>query len=158
ESVLAFDVGLPGTRYPDDVSQIRFFQQLTERLATLPRVRAAGAISYLPLSGGQNMGGFTVEGEPAASPGSEPAAERRWVTPGYFATMGIPVRRGRVFTAADSTDQPKVVVVNETLARGFFRDRDPIGQRLKAGGAWRTIVGVVCDVKSSSLESEVRPQ
>jgi len=158
ESVLAFDVGLPMTRYGDDASQIRFFQQLTERLAKLPTVRAAGAISFLPLGGGENMGSFTVEGEPAVSPGNEPGAERRWVTPGYFATMGIPVRRGRVFTAMDSAEQPKVVVINETLARGFFRDRDPVGQRLKAGGAWRTIVGVVSDVKSSSLESEVRPQ
>ncbi|MCW5559303.1 MAG: ABC transporter permease, partial [Verrucomicrobiae bacterium] len=158
ESVLAFDVGLSSGRYTNDASQIRFFEQLTERLATLPGVRAAGAISYLPLAGGENMGRFTIEGEEPLSPGNAPFAERRWVTPGYFAAMGIPLHRGRVFTPQDSADQPKVVVINETLARQFFNARDPIGQRLKAGGAVRTIVGVVSDVRSSSLESEVRPQ
>ena len=58
----------------------------------LPGVRAAGAISYLPLYGGENVGRFEVEGEPPVAPGNEPRAERRWVTPGYFAAMGIPIR------------------------------------------------------------------
>ncbi len=158
EPVLAFDVQLPTARYQEDATQIRFFQHLCERLEALPGVRAAGAISYLPIGGGENMGKFAVEGEPPASPGTEPSAERRWVTPGYFASMGIPIRQGRVFTPSDSVDQPKVVVINETLARQFFNFRDPIGRRLKAGGAWRTVVGVVSDVRSSSLESAVRPQ
>jgi putative ABC transport system permease protein len=158
ESVLAFDVGLPSARYGNDASQIRFFQQLTERLESLPGARASAAISYLPLGGGENMGRFTIEGEVPPSPANEPFAERRWVTPGYFAAMGIPIRRGRVFTPRDSADQPKVVVINETLAKQFFSGRDPVGERLKAGGAVRTIVGVVSDVRSSSLESEIRPQ
>lgn len=158
ESVLAFDVQLPGARYKDEANQIRFFRQLTERLEALPGVSAAGAISYLPLSGGENMGGFVVEGEPPVNPADEPRAERRWVTPGYFATMGIPIRQGRVFTPADTAEQPRVVVINETLARQFFSGRNPVGQRLKFGGAWRTVVGVVMDVKSSSLEGDVRSQ
>jgi putative ABC transport system permease protein len=149
DSVLAFDLnGRPAA----------FFQQLTARLEALPGVRAAGAISYLPLDGGENMGSFEVEGEPPVAPGHEPKAERRWVTPGYFAAMGIPIRRGRVFTSRDTADQPSVVVINETLARQFFGARDPVGQRLKVQGGWRTIVGVVSDVKSASLESDVRPQ
>ena len=149
DSVLAFDVnGRPAA----------FFEQLTARLEALPGVRAVGAISYLPLDGGENMGRFEVEGDPPASPGSEPKAERRWVTPGYFATMGIPIRRGRVFTSRDTAGQPSVVVINETLAKQFFGARDPLGHRLKVQGAWRTIVGVVSDVKSASLESNVRPQ
>jgi len=121
-------------------------------------VRAAGAISYLPLDGGENMGRFEVEGEPPVAPGLEPKAERRWVTPGYFAAMGIPIQQGRVFTSRDTADQPSVVVINETLAKQFFGARDPVGHRLKVLGAWRTIVGVVSDVKSASLESDVRPQ
>jgi putative ABC transport system permease protein len=158
ESVLAFDVQLPAARYKDEASQIRFFEQLAQRLQALPGVRGAGAISYLPLAGGENIGSFQIEGEPPVAPGNEPYAERRWVTPGYFAAMGIPVRQGRVFTPIDSPEQSKVVVINETLARQFFNSRDPLGQRLKAGGASRTIIGVVSDVKSSSLESNVRPQ
>jgi len=149
DSVLAFDLnGRPSA----------FFQQLTARLEALPGVRAAGAISYLPLGGGENVGSFELEGEPPVAPGNEPKAERRWVTPGYFATMGIPIRRGRVFTSRDTAGQPSVVVINETLAKQFFRTRDPLGHRLKVQGAWRTIVGVVADVKSASLESDVRPQ
>jgi putative ABC transport system permease protein len=120
-------------------------------------VRAAGAISYLPLGGGENMGDFAVEGEPPVNPGHEPKAERRWVTPGYFAAMGIVIHRGRVFTPRDTADRPPVVVVNETIAQQFFGSGDPLGRRLRVGGA-RIIVGVVADVKSSSLETNGRPQ
>ncbi len=149
ESVLVFDLNArPAT----------FFQHLTERLEGLPGVRAVGAISYLPLGGGDNAGSFSVEGEPPASPGSEPKAQRRCVTPGYFAALRIPILQGRVFTAKDSADQPNVVVINEVMARQFFGTRDPLGRRLMAAGAWRTVVGIVSDVKSSSLESEVPPQ
>jgi len=158
DSVLVFDVQLPDARYPDDATKAGFFRQLTTRLDALPGARAAGAISYLPLGGGENAGSFEVEGEPPVIPGQEPRAERRWVTPGYFAAMGIPIQRGRVFTSKDSADQPSVVVINETLARQFFSARDPLGHRLKVQGAWRTIVGVVSDVKSASLESDVRSQ
>jgi predicted permease len=149
DSVLAFDInGRPAA----------FFQQLSARLEALPGVRSVGAISYLPLGGGENVGSFEVEGEPPVVPGNEPKAERRWVTPGYFAAMGIPLQRGRVFTSRDTAGQPSVVVINETLAEQFFGARDPVGHRLKVQGAWRTIVGVVSDVKSASLESDVRPQ
>ncbi len=157
DSVLAFDVQLPGARYPGEAPAAAFFQQLITRLESLPGVRGAGAISYLPLGGGENMGSFVIDGAPPVIPGSEPAAERRWVTPGYFATMSIPIKRGRVFQLTDTDDHPQVVVINETLAR-FFGERDPVGQRIRAGGAWRTVVGVVSDVKSSSLEAEIRPQ
>ena len=156
EGVLAFDVSA-GPR--DEASQFQFFEQLTAGLQALPGVRAAGAISFLPLGGGQNRGSFVVEGDPPVAPGSEPRAERRLVTPGYFAAMGIPVRRGRVFTAGDTLEQPRVVVINDTLARQFFRGREPLGQQLRAGGRTRTIVGIVSDVKSGSLErDDVGPQ
>ncbi len=164
DSVVVFDVSVPSSRYPTDASQIQFFQQLIARLDALPNVRAAGAISYLPLGGGENIGSFVVEGEPPVNAGREPRAERRWVTPGYFAAMGIPIREGRVFTPRDSMDQPRVVVINETLARQFLRassgskPADALGRRINAGGAWRTVVGVVADVKSGSLEKEVGPQ
>jgi predicted permease len=158
DPVLVFDVQLPDARYPAEASQVMFFRQLIARLEALPGVRNAGAISYLPLGGGENMGDFTIEGEPPVNPGNEPRAERRWVTPGYFAAMGIPIRQGRVFQPTDTADQPKVIVINDTLAGRFFDSRDPVGQRLSVGGAWRTVVGVVSDVKSGSLESDVRPQ
>jgi putative ABC transport system permease protein len=108
DSVLAFDVDSPGAKYPGDSGKAAFFQQLTDRLQALPGVRAAGAISCLPLSGGENMGDFVVEGDPPVSPGNKPNAERRWVTPGYFAAMGVPIRQGRAITAQDVAGQPGV--------------------------------------------------
>lgn len=157
DSVLAFDVGLPNARYTNEVTQVHFFEQLISRLEALPGVRTAGAISYLPMGGGENMGRFEIEGEPPAVPGNQPTAERRWVTPGYFRAMGIPIQRGRVFQPTDNAAQPRVAVINETLARSLG-PADPLGKRIKAGGAWRTVVGVVRDVKSVSLEAEIRPQ
>ncbi len=162
DSVLAFDVQLPEARYPSDADKARFFQQMAIRLESIPGVRAAGAISYLPLGGGENLGSFVIEGEPSAASDYERGAERRWVSPGYFAALGIPIRRGRVFEPTDAAGKPLVVVINETMARQFFGTHDPVGRRLKVGRAesssWRTIAGVVSDVKSGSLENEVRPQ
>jgi putative ABC transport system permease protein len=158
DSVLVFDLQLPLTRYVSEASQMMAFQQLTSRLDALSGVRAAGAISYLPLGGGENVGRFVVEGAPPVTPGQEPRAQRRLVTPGYFAAMGIPIRRGRVFTPQDTLEQPRVVVINDTLARQSFGSRDPLGQRLTAGGRSRTVVGVVADVRSSSLERDVMAQ
>jgi len=149
DSVLVFDLNARPTA---------FFQQLTARLQALPGVRAVGAVSYLPLGGGDNAVRFTVEGEPPFSPGNEPSAQRRCATSGYFAALRIPLLQGRVFTAGDSDDQPKVAVINEVMARQYFAGRDPLGRRLMAAGAWRTVVGVVSDVKSSSLETRVPPQ
>ena len=158
DSVLAFDVQLSAAHSSGEAGPGMFFQQLAARLEALPGVRAAGAISYLPLGGGENTGSFTVEGEPQVNPGNQPKAERRWVTPGYFAAMGVPIRQGRVFTPSDAADRPRVLVINETMARQFFSAREPLGQRVKVGGVWRVVVGVVSDVKSRSLESDAAPQ
>lgn len=158
DSVLAFDLQLPDARYPDDGSKVKLFEQLTKRLETLPGVLVAGGISYLPLGGGENLGGFTVEGDASVAPGNEPAAERRQVTPGYFAALEIPIRQGRVFAPTDNANVAPVAVVNETLVKQFLAAREPVGQRLKVGGTWRTVIGVVSDVRSSSLEGRIRPQ
>jgi predicted permease len=156
--VLAFDVDLPGARYNTDAIKTAFFQQLMERLQALPGARAVGGISSLPLSGGENMGDFVIEGESPAGPGPKPNAERRWVTPGYFAAMGITIQQGRVFTAQDAVGQSSVVAINETLAKQFFQTRAALGSLIQVNGAWRTVVGVVSDVKSASLEGAPRFQ
>ena len=162
DSVLAFDVQLPSAKYGFDSKQAAFFSQLLAHLEVLPGVRAAGATSFLPLSGGENMGGFTIEGALPARPGENPVVERRGGTPGYFSALGIPVRAGRVVAAADSAGQPLVVVINETMARQFFNSENPIGKRIRVApsesGPWRTVIGVVSDVRSRSLEAEPRAQ
>jgi putative ABC transport system permease protein len=161
-SVLSFDLSLPGSRYADDARRAAFYQTLFARLAALPGVRGAGAISYLPLGGGGNWGGFDIEGMPDL-PDQRYVTERRMVTPGYFAALNIGVQRGRDFTPEDDSSHSPVVVINETLARQYFGDADPIGRRLRMGrnnpnNSWRTIVGVVRDVKSETLEAETMPQ
>jgi putative ABC transport system permease protein len=161
-SALVFDVSLPASRYPDDARQVDFYRRLLTRLEALPTVRAAGAASFLPLGGGENFAWFSIEDAPV-TPGQEPTAQRRVVTPGYFAALGIAVQSGRTFTARDDSSQPPVVVINETMARQFFGAATPVGRRLRLGRAggndpWRTVVGVVRDVKSQALEAAVLPQ
>lgn len=154
DAVLAFEFSSP----PAQEGEGPFLPRLEERLAALPGVEAVGAISYLPLSGGLNNGRFVVEGQPAVDAALQPRAERRWVTPGYFAAMGVPIRRGRVFTPRDTVDQPPVIVINDTLANRFLTGRNPLGARLLVGGRWRAVAGVVSDVKSASLEAATTPQ
>jgi putative ABC transport system permease protein len=161
-SVLTFDLSLVSSRYADDARRAAFYQTLFARLAALPEVRGAGAISYLPLGGGGNWGSFDIEGAPDA-PGRGYRTERRAVTPGYFAALNISLQRGRDFTPEDDQSSLPVVVINETLARRYFGDADPIGRRLRPGrnnlnNRWRTIVGVVRDVKSDTLEAETMEQ
>jgi predicted permease len=162
DNVLAFDVQLPAARYSKDPDRVQFFEGLEARLQHVPGVAEVGGVTHLPLDGGDNWSSFTVEGNPPLEPGKEPGAERRWITPGYFATMGISLRQGRAFQATDTKSQPLVVIVNETLARQHFGARVPVGLRIKVGvsptASWRTVVGVVSDVKSSSLEGDAHPQ
>ena len=105
---------------------------------------------------------FVRDGETVTSD-SAPTAEYRLVTPGYFAAMGIPVRRGRDFAESDTLGQPGAVIVNESFVRRFFAGTDPLGKRLRQMGdnpeiPWLTVVGVVGDVRHSGLASEVQPE
>ncbi len=106
-------VSLPGRTYRSDTAIVQFFDQAESQIAALPAVQAVGAISYLPLTGQRSVTGFNVEGRPAAKPGEEPGGDMRAVTSGYFRAMGIPLKRGRVFTNADRTGTPDVAVVSE---------------------------------------------
>ncbi|MBI3667427.1 MAG: ABC transporter permease, partial [Acidobacteria bacterium] len=89
--------------------------------------------SRLPLAGAEQLNFLGVEGQPPVPRGQEPVADERTVTPGYFQALGVPLVRGRLFTERDVPGQPRVVIVNETLARRFFPREDPIGKRIKFG-------------------------
>jgi len=164
QRVGAFDVGLNGVRYEDIARQRQFYREARERLVKVPGVRAAAAISNLPLGGVENLSFLFIEGTPPPSAGNEPLAENRKITPGYFGTMGVSLLRGRDFTDKDGPDQPNVCIVNESIARTFFSGADPIGKRLKMARAdeeqhpWCTIIGVAGDVRSYGLEVKPRPQ
>ncbi len=161
--VTAFEIVLPGKKYSSPQSRISFFEQLTARLNAAPGVDAAAAISILPLSGMDSGEGVTVEGHVSSGGEDAPIVQRREITPDYFKVMGVPLLKGRVFTAQDHADAPLALVVSETFARQMLSGKDPLGVRVRLGRAgsqnpWRTIVGVVGDVHSSSLTAAPRPQ
>jgi predicted permease len=159
--VLALRLNLPAAAYGEPARITGFYEQLVERLDALPGVESAGAGSSLLLSRLPASAGINIEGRPPL-----PANARDIpvpydsVTPGYFSTLQIPLRRGRMFTRADAEQSQQVVMVNETFVRRFFPGEDPLGRRLtfenpsRPGTRWQTIVGVVADTKRGGFERE----
>ena len=150
--LLTMQVQASGSRFDDEETH-RFFELSLEAVRQLPGVSAAAFSSQLPLSGDLDDG-YGVSFESSASDNPDRGAFRYAVSPGYLETMGIPLRRGRLLNEHDTANTPPVVLISESLARSKFQDQDPIGQRLRLGGndgPWSTIVGVVGDVKQTSL-------
>ena len=143
-----------GHRYDDDATCNRFFAQSLEAVRSVPGVSAAAFTSQLPLSGDADV--YGVQLETAHDKRDAHDAFRYAVSPGYFETMGIPLRRGRLFDAHDLTGVTvRPVLINESFAKAEFPGKDPLGRRLRIGGlptrTWDVIVGVVGDVKQTSL-------
>lgn len=162
QNVLTLDIGLPRTKYTGP-QQIAFFQQVISRMQALPGVQSAGAVYPLPLSGAEEGMGFAIEGRPVTNPGESFNAGPRWVSADYFKVMSIPLLRGRELTERDGPDSTRVLVISEAMARAYWPDEDPIGKRVafdQTNGApnWREIVGVVRDVKHSSLDATSKPE
>ena len=164
-SALTFQIGLPKSRYPDRRAVASAHQAILDRLARLPGVTVASAVTCVPLSGRGFCGGapFIVQGEPF-TPGT--IANRsivaiRPVTGSYFEAMGMPLRRGRGITRRDVEDNELVAVVNDALARVAFPGQDPLGKRIALGPhafaqLWFTVVGVVPTTPTISLTEPVR--
>jgi putative ABC transport system permease protein len=156
DHLLTLRLTLPQNDYRDNQQASHFYQQLLARFGAMPGVESAGAVTILPLGGGFSCDSFTRDDRPAP-PGQEPCAEYRSVTPGYFKTMGIALVHGREFTERDLRAAPPVAVINETMARRFFADVNPIGMRITPDTGERIsreIVGVVRDVKHFGLDKE----
>jgi putative ABC transport system permease protein len=149
QHVLTMEVAAGGTAYPTSASRANFFTQLRPRLEALPGVQSASLINHIPISGDVWTFGIVVADRPAPPPGQQPTAAYRVVQPGYFATMKIPLVRGRDFTEHDSADATPVVVINEALAKRHWPDQDPIGQHFRMTAKWMTVVGVVRNVKQA---------
>jgi putative ABC transport system permease protein len=152
--VLTMQVQESGTRYARDDARARFFDQSLVAVRHLPGVTSAAFTSQLPLSGDYDIYGIEFE----AYPNEMEAAFRYAATPGYFQTMHIPLRRGRLLDEGDRAGAPVAVLISESLASRKFHDRESIGQRVRMGPnaghpdkPWATIVGVVGDVKQTSL-------
>ncbi|HSF22798.1 MAG TPA: ABC transporter permease [Blastocatellia bacterium] len=159
ENVLAVNVALSGSSYRDGAGISNFYQQALERLSSLPGIQSAAGVTALPMSGGFGSRYFRIEGRPPQPAGQGFNANVNLTTPGYFKTMHIPLVDGRDFDERDVMKAPDAVIVNQEMARRYWPDENPIGQRLAVGdGPWRTVVGVVGDVKQSGLDIETRPE
>ena len=165
QNVLSMAIELPRSRYPDPARQAAFFREVLRRVQTLPGVQSTGTTSQLPMA--QGMGDqalFSIEGEPPWPPeeGAQRLVNQLVVSCDYFRTMGIPLVKGASFTDRDMQENSGKVLINQTLAQRFFPGKDPVGKRLKLGfpeapEPWRSIAGVVGDVRLQTLESEAGP-
>jgi putative ABC transport system permease protein len=157
EQVLSAQLAPPGSNYHEAPRRRAFYHEVIARVAALPGVEAAGAIHLLPLGGSNWNPGLRVEEQPLPQGTRLPNVDWRVVTPDYFRALGIPLLRGRFFTAGDNENAPGVALINDALARRYWPQADPVGKRLRSGfeqGQWVTIVGVVGGIKHHGLEQE----
>jgi len=161
---LTFGLYLPADRYADAAAQRAFFSRVEARLAQLPGVEAVGAVNNLPLGGGYSCSAAVVEGETAFDVARQPCAEERVATPGYFDAIGLHRVAGRTLTAADDEKATPVVVVSESFAQHHWPGRSALGRRMKWGldasssDPWRTVVGVVRDVRHFGYDTPAKPE
>jgi putative ABC transport system permease protein len=148
ENVLTLRMTLAESRYGTGDSSARHYRELEESIAQIPGVISASFINLLPLQAWGRNGNMAIDGHVQDHSGNEPLVELRVVSPSYFRTMGIPILRGREFNAQDTPDTPGVAMINETAARNYFPNEDPIGRKTNRG----TIVGIVADVRQEGLD------
>jgi len=186
ERLLTAQIELPAAKYPGKVLVTAFAEMLTERLRALPGVQSVATATALPLSRYGSFSSFTLEGaaesatgtaddlpfgyDPPPPPGPAGASQRPLpiifnsnVSPEYFLTMGIPVRRGREFSPHDTAKSQPVVIINEALAQRYWPGGNPLGKRIKFGSPmaptpWMTVVGVVGNTRHFSRDDKVRPE
>jgi predicted permease len=157
EHLLTMRFSLPASQYKVAVQRTAFYENLLASVRTLPGVTAAGMVTTLPVTGHVMDNTFTIVGRPPLPPGQFLDAVLRAADPGYFQTMGIPVKRGRTFAPSERIDRARFVIISESMARQFFRGEDPLGQRLNfGGGSSYEIIGIVGDVRKE-LAAEPEP-
>ncbi|HJQ22320.1 MAG TPA: ABC transporter permease [Blastocatellia bacterium] len=163
-SLLTLRVQLGGPKYRQDPAVVNFFQQAVERMQNVPGMQSVGGISSVFLDDTPNSTNFVIEGRPVPVGAESIEVPLDAVTPDYFKTMGIPLLKGRLFDDRDSTDSLPVVIVNETFVKRFFEGEDPLGKRFCYGTPngdpkeWKTIVGVVGDMRRTGFDKDVRPE
>jgi len=166
KNVLTFNLALPAVKYRSDTSQIQFFNQLLPTLNAVPGVRAAGVTSVMPFGGGWSTSTLSVEGVTVPEGQNGPWGDVRVVSPRFFETLRIPLKRGRLFTEQDRQGSPPVMVIDEQFAKKYFPNADPIGKRATFGGgnskapdsSWMTIIGVVGHTAHEGLDADPRIQ
>ena len=157
---LTFRIGLPGARYPDGPSVIRFFRELGSRLAAEPLIRAAGGTMLPPLTGMDARRGVVIENREVRPQDGPTRAHPRYVTANYLQAAGATIREGRGFLATDTETSLQVAVVNETMARRYWPGKSALGGRVRFSDQdiWREVVGIVGDIKHWGLDAPVNPE
>jgi putative ABC transport system permease protein len=157
DGIATLRVMLPPT-YTNNAAIQTFYSRATAQLGTLPAVTGVTMASSLPISGFDGDGDLTIEGRLAA-PGELGAVTTRRTTPEYFGVLGIPLVRGRRFDEHDDGSRDPVAMINESMARRFWPNEDPLGKRIKIGSrefaSWWTVVGIVKDVRNIGLATEI---
>jgi putative ABC transport system permease protein len=157
--LLTFRTNLPGAKYKTDESQAAFYRRALEQIRSLPGVAAAGAAQVFPLAGDDYILSFEQIGKPPVPVGNEPSAAYYAATPGYFASLRIPIKSGRDFTAHDDANAPPVAIISESMARQFYAGENPLGQQIRMGNGSKPaeIVAVAGDVRDQRLDTKGLP-
>ncbi len=156
EKLLTMEYRVPRNKYPEGRQQWAFHHEVVERVRVLPGVRSAAVIMALPFSGNGGAANFVLLDRPAPEAGKEPRAQVNRAHAETFRTLGIPLLRGRSVTEEDRAEAPRVVVINQHMARQYWPNEDPLGKQLKflPAGEIATIVGEVGDIKQFMLEDQ----
>jgi putative ABC transport system permease protein len=164
ERVVTIDPALSRSFYADPGRIVDYYTRALERVSTLPGVEAVGAVSVLPASGQRMNRGVHIEGRPTPARQTDQTIEYQAATPGYFEAIGIPLKRGRGFSESDDGKATPIAVINEEAARQYWPGIDPIGRRVGFGGGpgagptWRTVVGIIGDVRQLGLDQPALPE
>jgi putative ABC transport system permease protein len=163
QNVISMQLSLPDFKYREASQRDLFFKQALEQIRALPGVESAGAVSILPMSGTNSSGSFRIEGRQATQGETLPHGDRWSATSDYFKALQVPLIRGRFFDDRDTADSAPVALLDETIAKKYWPDDDPIGRRISFEGGrdnprWREVVGIVGHAKHRGLEGESRVQ
>ena len=152
---ISMQINLPARRYSDSVSRINFFHQVMDRVSNLPSVQVAGMGSRVPFDNNDWQSSFSIEGRPDPPNGNYPSAEINLIDPNYFRAMGISLIKGREFSIQDNKESPFVAIIDESFARQYWPNEDPIGKRIHFWSddpkEWPTVVGIVKRIKLDAL-------
>jgi putative ABC transport system permease protein len=160
-NLLTMRIALAPAKYASFRQSLAFLEQLSARLKTRPEVKSFAAINLLPFGGSGSDRSFSIEDQPMAPGESHPDEQIRFVSAGYFSTMGIPLLQGRDFNEHDLPDTPQVTIVNQALARKYWPNAEAIGKRIsfsERSPKWYQIVGVVGNVKHRGLDMDAKPE
>lgn len=162
DHVLTAKIAPAASKYRDPKSRVQFYSRVIDQLRTLPGVSSVGMVMNLPLSGSSMNRGFKVEGRPEPKADENVAMDYQVVSSDYFSTLGIPIVRGRGLSEQDNETAPRVIVINDVMAQKYWPNGEAVGKRIAIGESakdtsWRTIVGIVGNVRHAALTEEPVP-